>query len=63
MELIVFEHRKEHRLHKKNQMMTKEEINKVLDLTPKPLLITNSVDENWGFLSTRKTLTMSKCIT
>jgi hypothetical protein len=38
----------------KDRVMTEKELHAVLDLSPVPIVFTNTVDENWGFLSTGK---------
>jgi hypothetical protein len=53
LELIIFKHLKDHgRQSLKDRVMTEPELHRVLDLAPVPMVLTNTVDENWGFLST-----------
>jgi hypothetical protein len=48
LELVI----KEHRLRKRTPLQSESDFHQVFDLNQPPIVITNTADENWGFLST-----------
>ena len=58
LELIIFQHRAASRINnrerkpKRQSFLTEAEMHMAIDQGQLPMIITNSVDENWGFFST-----------
>jgi len=53
LEHIVLDYKKQSSTHRlRHSTPPREVVHKILDLAQVPIVITNSIDENWGFLST-----------